>query len=124
MAAEPNFERLGHQRQAGDHGCHWYAQGIHPNRYLYKYYWWVFWKGSPCDGWEFIADTYRLSTAAAMRLMAELRERQEPHWVYSKKVPRWDPPHTPWDPASSRWQGTEWAPALTDDFDPEWQGFK
>jgi hypothetical protein len=55
---------------ASDHKqiCENYATGLHPNPYLYKYYWWVFWSQSPVDGLAFLDKAYRLNTAEASRL--------------------------------------------------------
>src|SRR6185437_7678845 len=101
-----------------------YAQGIHPNPKFYKYYWWVFWRGSPVDGPRFLSKKYRLNTAAAFQLMEKLREQREPYWLYNDSLPRLDSVNTPFDPRSPRWKGAEWAPAYDDDRDAvvQWQG--
>jgi hypothetical protein len=92
-----------------------YAQGVHPNPKFFKYYWWVFWTESPIDADELLTKKYRLSTAAAMTLIAELRANNEPYWVYNTKLPRRDPAN-PFDLLSPRWG--EWAAPFDDDADP------
>ena len=97
----------------------WYAGAtfMHPNPWFYKYYWWVFWKESPVDGLAFLSKEYRLSTAAAMQLLASLRERKEPCLIYNSRHPRMDKANVPFplNPESERWKDTEWAPAYDDD---------
>src|SRR5467141_4054126 len=111
----PNFAILATQRRAGERGCHSYAQGMHPNRKFYKYYWWVFHTDSPCDGPAFLTDACRLSTAAAFQLLARLAQAGELSWLYNRQVPRRDADHTPWDPQAPRWEGVVWAPAYAED---------
>jgi hypothetical protein len=116
----PNFNELRRERehslQLGNQ-CdrHSYAQGVHPNPRFFKYYWWVFWTGSPVDGNEFLRETYRMSTAAAMALIAELQSKNEPYWLYNKKLPRRDPAN-PFDLQSPYWR--EWALPYDKDCDP------
>jgi hypothetical protein len=113
----PDFGAIRQERTAGRGGCSSYAQGVHPNPRFYKYYWWVFWSESRTDGQEFLRDGHRLSTAAALELMADLKSRGEPHWVYNRRLPRRDPAN-PFDPNHPRWQDAEWALAYDDDPDP------
>src|SRR5262245_44490089 len=93
----PDFEEIRRERSAGRSGCSSFAAGVHPNPRFYKYYWWVFWSESPVDGLEFLSDKYRLSTAAALALSAELKARGEPSWLYNCRLPRRDPAN-PFDP--------------------------
>jgi hypothetical protein len=118
----PNFADLRAERtecqQLGRRcGREGYAQGVHPNPRFFKYYWWVFWNESPVDGQEFLGDAFRLSSAAALRLIDELKAKNEPYWLYNEKVPRMDPTN-PFDPQSPYWTGTEWAPQYDEDPDP------
>ena len=112
----PSFNGLRHSAS--------YATKIHPEPRFYKYYWWVFWEGSPCEGREFLSDAHRLSTAAAAALMDRLHAEDKPYLLYNTRQPRRDPDNTPFDPASDRWAGVTWAPAFDDDKDELWQGFK
>jgi hypothetical protein len=118
----PNFEKLRRERadceKTGRRAkCSSYAAGVHPNPRLFKYHWWVFWNESPVDGHEFISDRYHFCTAAAMELVASLKERNEPCWLYNSRLPRLGST-IPFDPKSKRWQGVTWAPAYDDDPDP------
>lgn len=116
----PNFKELREERehclQRGIQ-CdrHSYAQGVHPNPRFFKYYWWVFWTGSHVDGNAFLSNTFRISTAAAMALIAELQSKNEPYWLYNTKLPRRDP-ENPFDLQSSHWR--EWALPYDKDRDP------
>jgi hypothetical protein len=116
----PNFNELRQERerclQLGSQ-CdrHSYAQGVHPNPKFFKYYWWVFWAGSPVDGDEFLRNTYRMNTAAAVALIAKLQSKNEPYWLYNVKLPRRDPAN-PFDLQSPCW--SEWALPYDKDSDP------
>lgn len=110
----PNFEIIRRQREAR---CSSFATGVHPNPRFYKYYWWVFWSESPIDGMEFLSDKYRLSTAAAIALLAELKAMGKPLWLYNRRLPRRDPAN-PFDANHSQWRDVEWAPPYDDDMDP------
>ena len=99
-------------------GCISYATYMHPNPRFYKYYWWVFWRGSACEGHQFRSNEHRLSTKAAFDLMHVLSKKKEPHIIYNSRLPRLGP-DTPFDPDSKRWPAdTEWAPAYDEDTDP------
>ena len=113
----PDFEDIRRERAAGRGGCDSYATNVHPNPRLYKYHWWIFWSESPVDGLEFLDDKYRLNTAAAMALSAELKATGEPSWLYNRHLPRRDPAN-PFDFNHPRWRDSEWAPAYDDDPDP------
>lgn len=114
---EPNFDAIRRERATGRRNGSSYAQGVHPNPRFYKYVWWVFWSESPAEGWGFLSNRYRLSTAAAVELLAELKARGEPYWLYNQRLPRRDPAN-PFDVNHPRWQDVEWAPAYDDDSDP------
>jgi hypothetical protein len=92
---------------------------MHPNERFYKYYWWVFWNESPIDGEQFLSEEHRLSTAAAMQLLARLKQANEPCWLYNERIPRVGAV-IPRDPKSPRWLGISWAPAYDEDPDPIW----
>jgi len=120
----PNFKDLA--KDIGHEGfqSRSYATFMHPNPHLYKYYWWIFWQGSPCEGDEFLSDRYRISTKQAFELMHKLREEQHSYWLYNCRLPRLDPANTPFDPKSKVWQDVEWAKPFDKDTDEEYQGLK
>ncbi len=99
------------------------AKGMHPNQRFYKYYWWIFWRESPVEGWAFLRPAYRQSTADAMRFREQLHEAQEPYLLYNKQYPRLDPTN-PFNPNHARWRKVVWAPAWDDDPDEVWEGHK
>jgi hypothetical protein len=117
----PSFEALKLQ-PAGE--LHSYAKHMHPNPRYYKYLWWVFWRGSPCDGDAFLADAHSLCTADAMALMDQLTAARESHWIYNRALPRDDPGVAPFDRKSLKWKNAKFAPSFAQDADPEWQGFR
>lgn len=119
----PDFNALKQQSPA-EGLCHSYAQRPHADPRLNKYRWWVFWRGSACDGREFLAEDYGMCTADAMALMERLTLSQERHWVYNQRMPRDEPGVTPFDRASAKWRNTQFAPSLNEDTDPEWNGFR
>ena len=112
----PNFNDL-RELNAGMSADVSYASGVHPNPRFYKYYWWVFWAHSPIDGPEFLSDCYRINTAVALNLMAELEAKGEGYWLYNCRIPRHDPAN-PFDLQSPRWHGVEWALSYDEDPDP------
>jgi hypothetical protein len=114
---EPDLDAIRRERAAGEAGGTSYARGVHANPRFYKYVWWVFWSESPADGWVFLGDGYRLSTAAAVELLAVLTARCEPYWLYNCRLPRRDPAN-PFDVNHPRWRHVEWAPGYDDDPDP------
>jgi hypothetical protein len=114
---KPDFTAIRKARAAGASRGSSYAQGVHPNPRFYKYVWWVFWSGSEVDGWEYLSDKYRLSTAASIILLADLRERGEPYWLYNSKLPRRDSAN-PFDVNHPKWQDVEWALPYDEDPDP------
>ena len=111
----PNFNDL-RELNAGKSVCLSYASGVHPNPRFYKYCWWIFWAHSPIDGAEFLGDRYRINTATALNLMAELEAKGEGYWLYNRRFPRRDPAN-PFNFQSPRWHGVEWA--LSYDEDPD-----
>lgn len=101
-----------------------YATFLHPNPHFYKYYWWVFWQGSPCDGDDFLSNRYRMPMKQAFELIDNLRKDQQSYWLYNKRLPRLDPDNTPFDPNAEIWQNAEWAKPFDEDRDDEYRGFK
>jgi len=95
-----------------------FARRVHPNPRFYKYYWWIFHEGSPCDGEAFLGDEFRLATREAIELMDRLDAEGKPYWTYNRKLPRADLANTPWDFNSHAWEGQEWAPPFDADPDP------
>jgi hypothetical protein len=101
-----------------------YAQLMHPNPSFYKYRWWVFWENSLVEGNAFLEDRYALSTAVAMALIDELERDNKPYIIYNRQIPRFEPGVTPFDVTKSKWQNTKFAPALSSDPDPQWEGHR
>jgi hypothetical protein len=119
----PSFAAL--QRQTTHDGlCHSFSSRMHPDPRLYKYSWWVFWRSSPCEGWEFLARKHALCTADAMALTGALAAANEPHWLYNLKTPRFEAGVTPFDHHSSKWHDVTFAAALHEDSDANWRGYK
>lgn len=102
-----------------------HAQPMHHNPVFYKYRWWIFHEGSPCEGRQFLTNEHSLSTAEAMKLHESFTVAKTPHWLYNESRPRLPSPGgAPWDTASERWVKTKFAPTFEDDVDAEWKGFK
>lgn len=101
-----------------------YARHMHPDPKMYKYLWWVFWRGSPCDGQEFLDPQHALATAKAMTLIQELQDRNETHWIYNQRIPRLrlEPPL--FDQDAPKWCGSGFAVSYEEDLDAVWGGFK
>ncbi len=120
----PCFKRLKKETlRAGVHASS-YATFMHPNPLFYKYYWWVFWEGSPCDGEKLLSKQYRMPTKRAFELMEKLKSEQQSYWLYNTRLPRLDPVNSPLDPNSEKWREIEWAKSFDDDVDEEYRGFK
>ena len=120
----PSFKKLEEDHNREGFLSRSYATFMHPKPIFYKYYWWVFWKGSPCDGKEFLGNGYRMSTKQAFELMAKLESEHESYYLYNKQLLRLDPVNTPFDPDAGKWQGVEWAKAFDEDPDEEYEGHK
>jgi hypothetical protein len=95
----------------------------HSNPRFYKYYWWVFHKGSPEEGEAFLVPRYRLCMHDAYALERELRARRETFITHNRQHPRFDP-RRPFDPNAKKWANVEWAPCFEDDTDPLYKGFR
>ena len=117
----PSFEKL-KQRPRGE--VHSYAQRMHPNPRYYKYIWWVFWEGSPCEGEAFLAEENSLCTAHAMALQKRLSQAGEAYWLYNRARPRDEPGVTPFNKDAPRWKNVTFVSSLDIDPDPDWQGFR
>src|SRR6185369_5408893 len=117
----PSFCELIEEPHGGSRS---YAMHMHPDPHYYMYRWWVFWRGSPCDGREFLSDTYSLCTADAMALLGQLASENEGYWIYNKALPRNEPGTTPFDRTSAKWLGKTFAPPLDQDPNPEWRGHR
>ena len=120
----PSFKKLEEDHNREGFRSRSYATFMHPKPLFFKYYWWVFWKGSPCDGKEFLGNRYRLPTKQAFELRAKLRSEHESYWLYNRRLPRLDPANTPFNPHAEKWQGVEWAKPFDEDFDDEFKGHK
>ena len=119
----PSFDVL--SKQTLDDGISQsFALRMHPKGKFYKYIWWVFWRGSACDGREFLSDTHALCTADAMTLIEKLSMQNERHWVYNRQTPRDQPGVTPFDRQSAKWRLHKFASPFDDDPDPEWHGHR
>ncbi len=120
MSMLPNLKGIRGEKELIQSGKAAYASWfngtyVHPKPRFYKYYWWVFWSGSPVDGRAFLSAQYRLCIASAMQLIGELKERGEPTWVYNDKLPRRDPAN-PFRQDATKWK--EWAVSYDEDPDP------
>ncbi len=119
----PSFEVLENRIRDCGPDSQSYATFLHPNPSFYKYYWWVFWQGSPCDGLEFLSEQYRLSTKKAFEFRIQLKSEGKTYWLYNRQYPRLNPKN-PFDVNSIKWKDAKWAPSFDDDTDEEYQGFK
>ncbi len=120
----PNFKTLiAETDQKGFYSLICEASFMHPNPRYYKYYWWIFWQGSTCDGLKFLSKKNRLSTKTAFDLIEKLKRDRQSYWVYNRKLPRLDP-NNPFDPNAKVWRKTEWAKSFDEDPDEEVNGFK
>lgn len=120
----PSFKKLATETERS--GFHWKFCGAshrHPNPRFYKYYWWIFWQESPCDGWAFKTKPYRLATQQAFDLIQRLQAEKQSYWIYNTRLPRLDPAN-PFNPKAEVWRDAEWAPAFDEDTDAEHEGFK
>jgi hypothetical protein len=115
----PTFAILDEMKEKGKQ-CRFFGDRMHSNPRFYKYVWWVFWKGSPAEGGEFLA-LHPMATAEAMKLIERLEHENEPHMVYNDRLPRRG---TIFDPTAKKWQNAEWAPAFDEDGDETWNGHK
>jgi len=97
-----------------------YATNMHSNPYFYKYYWWVFWQGSPMDGREFLDKKYQLCTHDTFTLLDQLRANGESWILYNKHSPRYDLINTPFDFDHPQWKNRIFAPPFEQDTDPIW----
>jgi hypothetical protein len=116
----PNFEKI---KEKDSFLISSYATGMHPVPQFYKYYWWVFWEGSVCDGREFLCKENRMSTKKAFDLIEQLKKENKPCWVYNARYPRLDPKN-PFDPKSDVWRNVEWMLPLDQDTDEEYKGHR
>ncbi|RIZ64940.1 MAG: hypothetical protein D0531_12175 [Methylococcales bacterium] len=121
----PTFKQLEADQLREGGVSYSYAMRMHPNPYFYKYYWWVFWKGSPCEGHAFLnSSKTRLSTKEAYELRNKLAEENLSYYLYNESYPRLDASNNPWDPSSERWNDTQWAIAYDEDTDEPYKGHK
>ncbi len=113
----PNFKKIKVEMEG--EGFYGTFQGsfVHPNPRFYKYYWWIFWQGSPCDGTKFLSNNYRLPIKKAFDLVENLRCEQQAYWLYNMRYPRRDPDYTPFDFNAEKWRGCEWAAPFDEDAD-------
>ena len=100
-----------------------YASGLHTNSQLYKHIWQIFTLDSKLEGEDFLEHGPRLSTAACMAKLQEIKTLKDLYILYGSKRPRRFP-GMPFDPNNKQWHGVQWAPALQDDPDPMWNGNK
>jgi len=120
----PDFKTLANETKKK--GFYWIfseASFMHPNPRFYKYYWWVFWQGSPCDGRDFLNKKHRLPTKQYFDLIEKLHAEGQSYWVYNRKLPRRDPAN-PFNFNAKVWENYEWAPPFDEDTDEECRGYK
>jgi len=120
----PGYESLKEEHDENGFQIISFATYMHPNPLMYKYYWWIFHQGSPCEGSKFLTKEYRLSTKVAFELREQLYKVGQSYFLYNERVPRLDPDNTPFDPDSVKWKDVEFAPSFADDEDGEYKGFK
>jgi hypothetical protein len=127
---KPNFEELKQEmkerpKEGPGVSNRFHGTYMHPRPDFYKYYWSIFWQGSPCDNSgddDFIhSREYWLSTKKAMDFIKELESKGEHCWIYNRKFPRLDPKN-PFDVNSKWW--TEWAVSFDEDTDEIYKGHK
>lgn len=103
------------------------ATGVHPNPRFFKYYFWVFWSGSPVDGPAFLETRYRLPFSATLELRAALESKGERYILYNRQLPRCDAAN-PFDLGAKTWGGREVALPYDEDPDPiargQWAGHR
>lgn len=120
----PSFKQLQEDHDREGFRTSSYATFIHPKPLFYKYYWWVFWKESPCDGRAFLHKNYRMPIKQAFDLMEKLESIKESYWLYNARYPRLDPVNTPFDPQANLWKDAEWTKSFEEDTDEIFKGFK
>jgi hypothetical protein len=119
---KPNFEQLKQEaKERSSFSSSFYGTYMHPRPDFYKYYWLIFWQGSPCDEGLFMFDEYWLTTKKAMDFIEELKLKGEYCWIYNRRRPRLDP-NNPFDVNSKWW--TEWAVSFDEDMDEIYKGHK
>jgi hypothetical protein len=119
----PSFKRLLAETKRNGYHSAFSGVFLHPNPKYYKYYWWVFWKDSPCDGEQFLSQSNRLSSKQAFDLIDKLKTIGHSHWVYNRRLPRLDSDN-PFDVNAEKWRDIEWALAFDQDTDEEINGIK
>ncbi|MDU8351001.1 hypothetical protein RYA05_03720 [Pseudomonas syringae pv. actinidiae] len=124
MKISNTFKQLKAMAQLGNQVLS-FAQPLHPKPEFFKFTWWIFHEGSPCEGEKFRTDEYAMPTAQAMALHDELCAKQIPHIIYNRSEPRLPKGGCPpWDVSADRWKKAKWAPNFADDTDREWHGHK
>lgn len=120
----PSFKQLETDQQKDDGVSYSYACRMHPNPHFYKYYWWIFWKGSPFEGHKFLNSLEtRLTTKKAYELRHKLTVENLSYYLYNESYPRLDP-NNPFDLTKEKWKNCRWAPAYDDDSDEPYKGHK
>lgn len=115
----PTYEKLADMTAARgpgifNAGC----SAVHPNPRLYKYYWWIFTQDSPVEGFEFLTDEYRLSTANFQSQVAYCKQHNISAYIFNQKQYRYDTA-LPWDyDKLQQREGIIFAPGFDDDPDP------
>lgn len=103
---------------------HWsFGSPLHPNPKLYKSYWQVFTGDSMWEWHDFLKNCPYRSTSDCIHYLELLQQKTVSYIVYGRKRPR-KHQGMPYDLRAEKWKNTQWAPALEDDVDPEWNGHK
>jgi hypothetical protein len=119
---KPNFEELKKEmKERPGFSSRFHGVYMHPKPNFYKYYWLIFWQGSPCEEGLFMSDEYWLTTKKAMDFIEELESKGEHCWIYNRRRPRLDP-NNPFDVNSKRWG--KWAVSFDEDTDEIYKGHK
>lgn len=116
---KPTYKNLENAHWEGKPGIRYASGSPAPqgNPRFYKYLWRVFSLQSPWEGEDFFAHAPVLCNADFEREVQRLVEQDLSCLVYGFRRPRKDPAN-PWDLASPRWQGVEFAMSWDEDTDP------
>jgi hypothetical protein len=109
----PSFEAL--ESLVEKRQCFFGGSRLSGNPRLTKYYWRIFWGGSPCDGLDFFQTT-PLATKEALELIEALQKQGACFCVYNFRLRRLGV--SIWNMNSPVHQGKEWATVYDDDPDP------
>ncbi len=93
------------------------------NPRFYKYSWQIWTPECGLEGADFFLRGDYMSTAHFVSVFEQMRRKQQPGWIYSRKRPRLGA-DTPFDINHPKWLDVEFAISWDEDLDPIWQGYK